>query len=313
MKTPLAIVIPAYKATFLPAALDSVAAQTCQDFTLYIGDDCSPHQLGAIVDEYREKINLVYQRFETNLGGKDLVAQWERCIAMSQGEPYIWLFSDDDVMELRCVEKFLSLPEEIRNNYVAHFNIHQIDEKGFITKTPLLYPERMTAKEYLDAKLFQKGVISYVVEFVFPRWIHEKTGGFQNYDLAWGSDFMTWLKFAEACKGIYTINNDDAHVRWRSSSENISPNKSREIQIRKISSQIEVAKYIQDFLKRNGCKPSFRYAKFALGDIKRSISSFQKDDISFLVGRFRSELGFSIQIFFSEWYLKFKKNSHHLI
>ena len=74
MKKKLAIVIPAYKATFLRAALDSIAAQTCQDFTLYIGDDCSPYQLGAIVDEYRDKIDLFYERFDTNLGGKDLVA-----------------------------------------------------------------------------------------------------------------------------------------------------------------------------------------------------------------------------------------------
>lgn len=303
LSSSLAIIIPAYKATFLRAALDSIAAQTCQDFTLYIGDDCSPHQLGAIVDEYRGKINLVYKRFEANLGGKDLVAQWERCIAMSQDEPYIWLFSDDDVMEPECVEAFLSLPEETRNNYVVHFNIHQIDERGEIIKTPIAYPERMTVKEYLDAKLFQKGIISYVVEFVFPRWIHEKTGGFQNYDLAWGSDFVTWLKFGEACEGIYTINKNDAYVRWRSSSENISPDKSRETQIRKISSQIEVAKYIQDFLKRNGFKPSFRYAKFALGDIKRSIGSFRRDDIRFLVGRFRNEVGFHIQSFFSELYL----------
>ena len=45
----LAIVIPAYKATFLAAALDSIAAQTCRDFTLYIGDDCSPNNLGDIL------------------------------------------------------------------------------------------------------------------------------------------------------------------------------------------------------------------------------------------------------------------------
>ena len=79
----LAIVIPTYKATFLPAALDSIAAQTCKDFTLYVGDDCSPEPIGDIVEQYRDKIDLVYQRFDTNLGGKDLVAQWERCIAMS--------------------------------------------------------------------------------------------------------------------------------------------------------------------------------------------------------------------------------------
>lgn len=307
MRKKLAIVIPAYKATFLRVALDSIAAQTCQDFTLYIGDDCSPHQLGTMIDEYREKIDLVYERFDTNLGGKDLVAQWERCIAMSQNEPYIWLFSDDDVMESGCVEAFFSLPEETRNNYVVHFNIHQIDEKGEILKTPAKYPERMTAKEYLDAKLFQKGIISYVVEFVFPRWIHEKTGGFQNYDLAWGSDFMTWLKFAEACNGIYSINNNDAHVRWRSSSENISPDKSRDTQIRKISSQIEVAKYIRDFLMRNNFKPAFRYARFALGDIKRSVRSFNFTEIFALCKKFRCEVGWPIQTYMSEIVLIFLK------
>lgn len=68
----LAIVIPAYKSTFLAAALDSVAAQTCQDFTLYIGDDCSPHNLVEIVDRYRDKINLVYKRFDTNLVARTL-------------------------------------------------------------------------------------------------------------------------------------------------------------------------------------------------------------------------------------------------
>lgn len=110
----LAIIIPAYKATFLAAALDSIAAQTCQDFTLYIGDDCSPNNLEVIVDKYRDKINLVYKRFDTNLGGKDLVAQWERCIDMTQGEDWLWLFSDDDVMEKNCVEEFYKTIKENR-------------------------------------------------------------------------------------------------------------------------------------------------------------------------------------------------------
>ena len=290
----LAVVIPAYKASFLKATLDSIAAQTCQDFTLYIGDDCSPHNLKNIVDGYKDKIDLVYKRFDTNLGGRDLVAQWERCIAMTKEEPYIWLFSDDDVMEPKCVESFLNLPEQTRNEYIVHFPIKQIDEKGDVIKTPISYPERMSAKGYLDAKLFQKGIISYVVEFVFPRHIYKKTSGFQNYDLAWGSDFMTWLKFAEACNGIFSINSKEAYVRWRSSSENISPNKSREIQIRKINSQIQVAEYIKSFLTGNGYKYKFRYSRFVFGDIKRSISSFTIQDIKELCELFRQRIGWPI-------------------
>ena len=74
----LAIIIPAYKATFLPAALDSIAMQTCKDFTLYVGDDCSPEPIGSIVEQYRDKIELIYQRFDTKY--KALPGSW-RCTA----------------------------------------------------------------------------------------------------------------------------------------------------------------------------------------------------------------------------------------
>ena len=55
----LAIIIPAYKATFLPAALDSIAMQTCKDFTLYVGDDCSPEPIGSIVEQYNNYPGIV--------------------------------------------------------------------------------------------------------------------------------------------------------------------------------------------------------------------------------------------------------------
>ena len=290
----LSIVIPAYKATFLSAALDSIAAQTCLDFTLYIGDDCSPYNLADVISQYRKRIDIVYKRFDTNLGGKNLVAQWERCIAMTQGEPYIWLFSDDDVMGPKCVEKYLSLPEKVRNNYVVHYNIQVINDGGDIIKTPCKYPQVMTAKEYLDAKLFQNGIISYVVEFVFPRSVYEKTGGFQNYDLAWGSDMMTWLKFADACKGIYTIDADDAMVRWRCSNENISPDKSHPIFMRKIMSQIEYTSDVVAFLKTHNYAPSFKYVRYVWGNLYRNAHYFDKCDLKSIRKIYKEKIGFSV-------------------
>ena len=38
----IAIIIPAYKSRFLRQTLDSMAAQTCRDFAVYVGDDASP-------------------------------------------------------------------------------------------------------------------------------------------------------------------------------------------------------------------------------------------------------------------------------
>lgn len=227
----LAIIIPAYKATFLPAALDSITAQTCKDFTLYIGDDCSPEPIGKIVEQYRDKIELVYQRFDNNLGGKDLVAQWERCIAMSKDEPYIWLFSDDDVMESDCVEKLLRQIEDTKGAYdVYHFDSYRIDENGDFELFRKPYPSILISYDYYKGKMLAK-YDSYVVENVFSRSVYEQSGGFKNFDLAWGSDVATWCIFSHG-KGMCGI--PEALIGWRHSSQNITPTKSKEIAERKL-------------------------------------------------------------------------------
>lgn len=298
MQSNLAIVIPAYKATFLRKTLESIASQTDNRFTLYIGDDCSPNELKPIVDDFLNQINIVYHRFEENLGGKDLVAHWERCIALTKDEPYIWLFSDDDVMDSQCVELFLALPEETKKNSLVHFNIHMIDDTngGTIEQLPK-FPEIMTAGEYLENKLRGK-IISYVVEFVFSRNLYNKVGGFQNFDLAWGADFMTWLKMAANCKnGIITINGANAFVNWRKSGENISPNKTKPILIRKINSLIENAAFIKKQLEcfPDNYKPlnnSFRWVRFPLGEIHRNSQFLTTKEIGDLCKNYYKKVGY---------------------
>jgi len=118
----LAIIIPAYKGSFLAEALASIAAQTDRRFRVYVGDDASPEDLRKICDEFQADIDLKYCRFEEKFGGKSLVDQWCRCIELST-EPWIWLFADDDVMEKGCVDCFYRGLEETRGAYdVYRFN-----------------------------------------------------------------------------------------------------------------------------------------------------------------------------------------------
>ena len=280
----LAIVIPAYKSTFLAAALDSIAAQTCQDFTLYIGDDCSPHNLVEIVDRYRDKINLVYKRFDTNLGGKDLVAQWERCIDMTQGEDWLWLFSDDDVMEKNCVEEFYKTIKEKPKAGLIHFNVNRLDNAtGKISSLPK-FPDFCSSKFYLDEKL--KGhLISFVVEFVVRRDVFFDNGRFQNFDMAWGSDFISWVKFSDAAGGIVT--SDHAKVLWRKSNENISPDKSNPVFVRKIHSLISNAKWILDFTSQKGYGNKWFYTKYPLGEIRRNKALLSREQKTELLKEYR--------------------------
>lgn len=307
----LAIIIPAYKKTFLKEALESIATQTCKDFTLYIGDDCSPYDLESIVNEYRNQIDLVYKRFSNNLGGQDLVAQWERCIDMSHNEPYIWLFSDDDVMEKTCVEAFLNLPEHIKKNYLIHFNIKIIEmDTQLHIKQEKPFPPILTAKQYLDGKLFgisHNYLKSFVVEFIFNRNLYQKSKGFQHFDLAWGSDFLTWVKMAGYCKGIYSINQNKACVYWRKSDENISPDKSKPVVIRKLHSLIENSIFIQQWLLQEQCKPSFFYSKFFWGELRRNCHILTRNDILSLYSSYRKKIGYPIWAQFSMIIIRLQK------
>lgn len=236
MKQKLAIVIPAYKEKFFSKALDSLAVQTNKEFVLYIGDDCSPYDLSAIVASYEKKMNIVYRRFSENLGGKDLVAQWHRCIAMTQGEPYIWLFSDDDVIGPNCVKSFFETLQRIGDRDLFHFNVKVIDDDGRLRREPAAYPDDLDCFSYYRGKIRGK-YISLVVENIFSRSIYERMNGFQQLDLAWGSDTITWMKFAEK-DGFTNIHGD--FVYWRCGSFNISPNLSPQIAERKMIAMTKV-------------------------------------------------------------------------
>lgn len=300
----LAIVIPVYKSTFLAETLNSIANQTDKRFHVYIGDDCSPYDIYSIVSQFEGKIPLTYRRFETNLGEKNLVGQWERCIALTKNESYIWLFSDDDTMDSQCVESFYSHVSVHPNEEFFHFNINMIDSTNGGKILPLpRFPMKLTAGEFLELKLRGK-IVSYVVEFIFSRKLYTKINGFKKFDLAWGSDFITWLKMASiSIEGITTISGTNSYVNWRKSNENISPNKTQPILLRKIKAYISNASFIQDELHNHPrrylpCKKSFRWLRFPLGEIFRNRSNLSKEEIRDLCHQYYKEVGFPLYSYF---------------
>src|SRR3954452_11555023 len=102
MDRSLAIIIPAYKPTFLARALQSIIQQTSHDFSLYIFDDASPHDLAEIAKANLGSMSYDFHPFDVNMGGKSLSRHWQRCVDATT-EPWIWLFADDDLMDPNCV------------------------------------------------------------------------------------------------------------------------------------------------------------------------------------------------------------------
>lgn len=265
----LAIIIPAYKVKFFDKVLFSFSHQTCKNFTIYVGDDASGEDFLSIINKYSNSIDVKYYRFEKNLGGKDLVAQWERCIALSKSEPWIWLFSDDDMVEPNAVESFYQALKENRDTDIYHFNVKVINSSDSIIRIPKSFPSIMSSREFYTGKMSSK-YDSFVVEFIFRRAVYEREAGFVKFDMAWGSDVATWVKFGRT-GGIITI--PDGNVLWRESDQNITPNHKSDIVLRKISANWDFLSWASQFLEDSQIALFNKYAllrivTFYSGDIK---------------------------------------------
>ncbi len=276
----LAIVIPAYRKTFFKEVLESIANQTNKNFTLYIGDDCSPDDLYSIVKEYENRIEIVYKHFDENFGGKDLVAHWNRCIDLTKNEEWVWLFSDDDIMENNCVEEFFFKIEQEAKAYLYHFDLVRIDEFNNVLSIENKFPNHFTAVEFLYMKMTNR-INSYVVEYIFNKDQFYNKGCFQKFDLAWGSDQATWVKLSLE-KGIISI--PSARVKWRNSGGNISANNyDKLILTRKINANISFFEWAKNYFHDNSI--SFPLSKFQsviwfLNDLEFYITKFGYNEIT---------------------------------
>jgi len=241
----LAIVIPAYKPDFFRAALESVAAQTDRRFRVYVGDDAAPPEIGRIASEIETSmaargIDLVYRRFDENLGRRSLTAHWNRCIARST-EPWIWLFSDDDLMAPDCVASFYQALEAGETATVMRFDTEMIDAYGNTLAVNTPHPTRESGVDFVHARLEGRRN-SYVVEYLFRRDTFDRMGGFPDYPVAWCADDVAWYELSRASE-IRTL--PRGKVRWRASGLNITDAK-RSNQREKLEAGARFLRFVRD-------------------------------------------------------------------
>lgn len=214
----LAIVIPAYRKTFLERAIRSVAQQTDRRFRLYVGDDGSPEQLEPVVRSAAAGCDFVFKRFEQNLGGRSLVRHWDRCIQLS-GEEWVWVFSDDDVMEPGCVEAFHRELEQTRGVYdLYRFNTLQVDANDCVAAVSPSHPAVESSLEFAYHRLCATRHSTFQ-ELIFSRKAYERVVSLPDFPHAWCADDAAIILLGDKT-GIRTI--ESPRVRFRMSGENIT-------------------------------------------------------------------------------------------
>jgi len=275
MEKPLAIIIPAYKIDFLEHCLSSISNQTNKNFNLYIGNDSSTDNIDSLVDSYRNIIDLTYRRFDANLGSISLVKQWERCIELSRNEEWIWLFSDDDTMDIDCVENFLCLEKQTEDCNIFRFSLQVINKNGEIERMTK-YPEEESVDQFILNR-FSLKYDSAITNYIFKRENYNKFG-FKEFPLAWCSDDASIINFSNN-KAIITIPN--CNVQWRISSRNISSTNNSLLQKQKVYSRLAYVEWLYTSKKfpflNFGCNKNI-ILNWMLSSINTEFNGFTTDE-----------------------------------
>lgn len=210
------IAIPAYKVAYLKQAVESAVRQTYRNIEIIVVNDHSPYDVDHVVESFND-VRIRYYTNDKNIGGTDLVAQWNKCLSYAQGE-FFCLLCDDDVYHPDFVKELVALSERYPTVDVFRARTKEIDIKGNINDVFPSSPEYETAYDYMWQKW--KGVRRQTVSEFMIRTQHAKQlGGYYSLPRGWGSDSLSVFLFGMK-NGI--VSSTSILTCFRMSGENIS-------------------------------------------------------------------------------------------
>lgn len=216
----ISFILPAWKARFLKEAVNSIVAQTNPEWELVVVDDCSPEPLEEIVAAFDDP-RIRYVRNEKNLGGQNLVRQWNHCITFATGD-YIVLAADDDLYKPTFCAECIRLAEKYPQANLIHASVEQIDEEGHHLEDDNILPEFTNKYEYLNWWVTGRS-FTCIGNFAFKRTALLAMGGFIDFPCAFGSDIATPI--ALSVNGV--ANTQDMLFCFRQSTQHLSADSSR--------------------------------------------------------------------------------------
>lgn len=205
----VSIIMPTYNcAKFIGKTIESVIAQTYENWELIIVDDCSKDNTEEVVSKYKDN-RIKYYRLENNSGAA--VARTE---AMKKAiGSYMSFLDSDDLWKKDKLEKQLEFMNKNNYNFTCT-EYEQIDEEGNKLNKVIKVKKRADYNRILLDCPVGNSTVMYNVE---------KLGKFEVPNIRKRNDDALWLQILKKEKYIYGM--PDILMEYRIRSNSISSNK----------------------------------------------------------------------------------------
>ncbi|MEN8141973.1 MAG: glycosyltransferase family 2 protein [Thermodesulfobacteriota bacterium] len=197
----ISIAIPLYNCeSHLRATIESVLAQTYEDFELIILDDQSNDRSAEIVRSYKDP----RIRYELNAERLGFFGNWNRCLKVMNA-PYCKLLPHDDILESTCLEKQAQVLDKYPEVKLVHCARKIIDPAGNTLATRRLRePEGIKDTASSLRQIVRSGTnpIGEPAAVMFRKTTKEQIAGFSDADM-YSIDVEYWSRLLAEGKRYY--------------------------------------------------------------------------------------------------------------
>lgn len=267
------IAIPAYKADYLQKCIESIIHQTYRQWEMIILDDESPEPLLELVKPYLNDDRIHYIRNPKNVGACHVVSNWNKCLALAQGD-YFLCMGDDDMLPHDSLKVYADTIAQHPQCHAIHGWTRVIDEHGIPKDIQTRKPAEQSVYEVL-LDLF-RGDRQFVGDWLYKTTALRDAGGYVDKPYAWTSDHLTALLLGQP-HGV--ANTQQTAFLYRENNKSITSDSS--ITTEKVKVICTYHKWLEDFLSQDATNES----DYCIRDIlRRELSAYIGKLKAYLIG-----------------------------